>query len=582
MAKRDQVAGALGGLDGGDAGDAEDVALLGIAGADQRQGFGFHANAAGGTGNAFGFRLGADIDHVGLAGGIEMGEVALRHLLTNPEGTPRRVAGTAAIIASMRKLRLASTLAVLALGLVPIALAEGLPDLGESAQTDLSPQMERRIGEAAMRDIRLRESSYLDDPEINGYLNRIGRRLARHLEDTSQEYEFFALRDGVLNAFAMPGGYIGVHTGLILAAQSESELASVLAHEISHVSQRHLARMVARQSQGQMVALLAMAAAVLAARNNPDVAMGAVAAGQAGAIQSQLNYSRDFEREADRIGLQLLERAGYDIRDMGSFFERLQQFGRLYENNAPGYLRTHPLTTERLADMGNRIQLRPYKQVPDSLAFTLVRAKLRAVEGAPEDAVSDFEAQLAERKFKSEPATRYGLARAYLRVGNLMAAERQVAELRRLKVASPMVETLVAELRTLQNDLPGTVSVLREASARHPEDRAVAYALAEALLASRQADEAAKFLAGDVRAHSTDYRTRSLQARAYAMQGKQLRQHWALGESYALQGQLFAAIEQLQLAQKSTDGDFYDRSQVDARLRQLKAQQAEELKQKRP
>lgn len=282
------------------------------------------------------------------------------------------------------------------------------------------------------------------------------------------------------------------------------------------------------------------------------------------------------------MGLHLLEKAGYDIRDMGTFFDRLQKFGRLYENNAPGYLRTHPLTTERLADMGNRIQLRPYKQVPDSLDFTLVRAKLRAADGTPEDAVTEFEIQLGERKFKSEPATRYGLARAYLRAKNLTAAEAQVAELKRIKVMSAMVETLAAEIRTQQGDFAGAVRILREASTRHPQDRAVAYALAEALLADKRADEASKFLAADVQAHTTDFKTRTLQAKAYAMQGKQLRQHWALGESYALQGHLLPAIEQLQLAQKSTDGDFYDRSQVDARLRQLKGQQAEELKQKRP
>ena len=452
--------------------------------------------------------------------------------------------GVAAIIDFMRKLRFSPTLVVLLFGLAPLAIAEGLPDLGESSQADFSPQMEKKIGESTMREIRQREPSYVDDPEINGYLNRLGRRLAAQTQESGQEFEFFALSDGTLNAFAMPGGYIGVHTGLILAAQSESELASVLAHEISHVTQRHLARMVAQQSQGQVAAMLAMAAAILAARNNPDIAMGAAVAGQAGVIQNQLNYSRDFEREADRMGLQLLEKAGYDIRDMGSFFDRLQKFGRLYENNAPGYLRTHPLTTERLADMGNRIQLRPYRQVPDSLDFTLVRAKLRVADGTPEDAVT--------------------------------------AELKRIKVMSPMVETLAAEIRTQQGDAAGAVRILREASIRHPQDRAVVYALAEALLADKRADEAAKFLATDVQAHTSDFKTRTLQAKAYAMLGKQLRQHWALGESYALQGHLLAAIEQLQLAQKSTDGDFYDRSQVDARLRQLKAQQAEELKQKKP
>jgi predicted Zn-dependent protease len=482
----------------------------------------------------------------------------------------------------MRRFRLSPLLPVLFLALLPPAQAEGLPDLGESAQGDLSPQLERKIGEATMREIRLREPSYLDDPEINGYLNRIGRNLTAHVEEKTQDFEFFALQDATLNAFAMPGGYIGVHTGLILSAQTESELASVLAHEVSHVTQRHLARMVARQSQGQLASLLAMAVAIMAARNNPDVAIGAAVAGQAGAIQNQLNYSRDFEREADRMGLQLLEKAGYDIRDMGSFFERLQKFGRLYENNAPGYLRTHPLTTERIADLGNRIQLRPYKQVPDSLDFTLVRAKIRATAGSGEDAVTEFETRLKDRKFASEPATRYGLARAYLRTRNPVAAEAQLAELRQLKAAAPMIETLAAELRTRAGDQAGAIRILRDASVRYPEDRAVAYALVDALLAGRRVDEAARLVAADVQAHTTDFRMRSLQAKAYAMQGKQLRQHWALGEAYALQGQLLAAIEQLQLAQKSPDGDFYDRSQVDARLRELKAQHLELMKQKRP
>jgi beta-barrel assembly-enhancing protease len=305
-------------------------------------------------------------------------------------------------------------------------------------------------------------------------------------------------------------------------------------------------------------------------------------AGQAAGIQNQLNYSRDFEREADRMGLQLLEKAGYDIRDMASFFERLQKFGRLYENNAPGYLRTHPLTTERIADMDNRIQLRPYKQVPDSLDFTLVRAKIRATEGSADEAVADFESRLKDKKYASEPATRYGLARAYLRAKNTKAAEAQVAELRRLKVPSSMVDTLAGELRSIQSDFAGAARILREASSRYPADRAVAYGLAEALLAGQKADDAQKFVTTDLQSHTSDFRMYALQARVYATQGKLLRQHWAQSESYALQGQLLPAIEQLQLAQKSPDGDFYDRSQVDARLRELKAQQMEELKQKKP
>ena len=490
--------------------------------------------------------------------------------------------GQTGIIALMRCHWMATPLFALLLAATPAVLAEGLPDLGESAQLDLSPQMERRIGESIMRDIRLREPGYVDDPEINGYLNRLGRGLARQSDEAKQEFEFFALRDATLNAFAMPGGYIGVHTGLILAAQSESELASVLAHEISHVTQRHLARMVSKQSEGQLAGLAALAVAILAARSNPDAAIGAALAGQAAGIQHQLNYSRDFEREADRVGLQLLEKSGYDIRGMGSFFERLQRFGRLYENNAPAYLRTHPLTTERIADMGNRIQQRPYRQAPDSTDFVLVRAKLRAEQGTPREAVADFESQTRERKFVSEPGAIYGLARAYLRNKNLDQAEHQLAALRRLKIEAAMVETLAAELRTARGDLPGVAAILRAASARYPQDRAIAYALVEALLANHRAEEALNIAATDVQGYTTDARMRHLQAKAYAFLGRRLSEHRTQAEAYILQGQLNEAIAQLQLAQQAPDGDFYERSQVDARLREIKAGHAEELKRKKP
>ena len=472
---------------------------------------------------------------------------------------------------------------LLLLMLAPAALAEGLPDLGEVSQGDFSPAMERRIGESIMQDIRLHEPTYLDDPEIRGYLNRLGSRLVAKSLEARQDFDFFALRDTTLNAFAMPGGYIGVHTGLILAAQTESELASVLAHEISHVTQHHLARQLNTQSQAQLPMLLSLAVAILASRAHAggDFAQGALIAGQAAGMQQQLNYSRDFEREADRLGIALLDRAGFDIRGMPSFFERLQRFGRLYENNAPGYLRTHPLTTERIADMENRTRPQPYRQIADSLDFLLVRAKLRAGEGTAQDALSDFESQLRERKFTSEIAARYGLAIALSRAGNFAAAEREVGELRRLDAVSPLVEFLAADLRRKQNGLAGTQRILRAALERYPQERALAYALVETLLADGRLPLALRMTKDELQIYPTDIQMQRLQARVYASQGKRLQQHRALAEVYVMQGQLIEAIDQLQLAQKATDGDFYEHSQVDARLREIKVRQADEVKQKK-
>lgn len=465
--------------------------------------------------------------------------------------------------------------------MTPAVLAEGLPDLGEVTQADFSPIMEKRVGESIMRDIRLHEPSYVDDPEINGYLNRLGSRLVSQSIEARQDFEFFVLNDATLNAFAMPGGYIGVHTGLIMASHSESELASVLAHEISHVTQHHLARQLGMQSQAQLPMLLSLAVAILASRNHADLAQGALMTGQAASIQHQLNYSRDFEREADRLGLQLLERAGFDIRAMADFFERLQKYGRLYENNAPGYLRTHPLTTERIADMENRIQSRPYRQVTDSLDFLLVRAKLKAEEGTPQDAVTDFESQLRERKFSNETATRYGYAIALIRDKNYAMAEQQVSELRRLKVNAAMIESVAASLRKEQNDLPGALKILKAALARYPQERALAYALVETLLASGEPQEALHFTLEDLLTYSTDARMQGLQAKVFAALGKRLQQHRAQAEAYAIQGQLLMAIEQLQMAQKAGDGDFFEQSQVDARLREFKRRQVEEAKEKK-
>lgn len=470
---------------------------------------------------------------------------------------------------------------VAALSSMSLAFAEGLPDLGESSQNELPPQMERKIGEEAMNEIRFREPAYLDDPEINGYLTRLVGRMATHLDGARPNFDVFALRDPMLNAFAMPGGFIGVHSALILAAQSESELASVLAHEMSHVTQHHLARSIAPQQQAQTASMLAMAVAILAARSRPDLAMGAAVSGQAAAIQSQLSYTRDFEREADRIGLALLERSNFDIRGMGDFFGRMEKFGRLYENNAPAYLRTHPLTTERITDMENRIQVRPYRQVADSLDFLLVKAKLKAQEGTADEAATDFSSLLTEGKYRSEAAVRYGLARAYLRANNVPAAEKEVQALRRLKVGNTMVETLAADVARQQGDAEGALRILRNARAKAKQERAISYALIELLLETRQAEEALRVVNEEVQSYTTDDKFYLFQARAHEALGHNFLQHRAIAQAYLLRGQVAAAVEQLELAQKAQDGDFYEHSQADAKLRELQAQLIAEERKKR-
>ncbi|HWU84913.1 MAG TPA: M48 family metalloprotease, partial [Rhodocyclaceae bacterium] len=440
----------------------------------------------------------------------------------------------------------------------------------------LPPAMEQRIGQSVLNEYRM-QPEFVDDAEITAYLTHVGQKLAAHLE-VPQSFEFFVLRDKTLNAFAMPGGYIGVHTGLIAAAESESELAGVLAHEISHVTQHHLARMFSQQSQASIPMLAAMALAVLAARNNSQVGIGGIAAVTAASAQSQLNYSRDFEREADRIGLGLLDKSGYDVRGMESFFERLLRFGRLYDNNAPGYLRTHPLTTDRIADMDNRIRSLPQRTLPDSQTLRLVQAKIAATEGQGRDAVLDFKAQLQTKSYRNEAAAWYGLTLAQLRALDPTAAAQSLAELRKFKLDSSMVETLAARVQQAQGDAAGAEATLRQALKRYPQERPVSYALIRQLQSMHKHEAALRQVKYDQQYWPNDAQLYLLQAESYAVQGKQLLQHKSQAEAYAMRGQLTQAIQQLMLAQKAPDGDFFEYSQVDARLRELKQKQADEAK----
>ena len=464
---------------------------------------------------------------------------------------------------------------------VPLALADDLPDLGESARTELSPQVERRIGENIMNEIRLREPSYVDDPEINDYLNSLGNRLVAASANPTGDFNFFAIRDNTVNAFAMFGGFIGVNTGTLLTAQTESELAGVIGHEIAHVTQNHLARQLSKEKQNTIPSLIAMAVGILAARANSDIAAATVVSAQAGVVQAQLAYTRDFEREADRGGYQTLEKAGFDVRGMGDFFERLQKAGRLYENNAPVYLRSHPLTVERISDMQNRAQGSPYKQVVSNLDFYLIRAKLRAQMGAPAEAVSEFQSQLREKKFASEAATRYGLAVALIRAKDIKAARHEMEAIGALKASSPIIAGLAAEIAISAGDPQGAQAIYRDVLQRFPQAKSLIYGYAESLFSGRQYEKALQFLDSQLQIYFSDYKLYGLQAKTYAAIGKRLQQLRAQAEFYFLQGQLGQAIEQLQFAQQATDGNFYEQSVVDARLRELRQLQAEEDKRKR-
>ena len=457
-------------------------------------------------------------------------------------------------------------LLTLALAVNP-ALASDLPDLGEVSRQYFSDQDEQALARAIMRDVYA-DPHYLDDPEIENYLNQLGYRLVSVSPRNQREFNFFVVEDKTINAFALPGGNIGVHTGLLMAAQNESELAGVIAHEIAHVTQDHLARMVAAQSQSQLPTLAALAVALLAARSNPNVASAAIASTQALSIQNQLNYSRDYEREADRLGYDMLTRAEFDPRGMSGFFNRLSRANRFYESNAPAYLRTHPLTTDRVADMDARSESAPYQQIPDSLDFQLVRARLRAMEGNASDAVRATRAALLDKRYSSETAARYALATALLRAGDHAGAEKEVKLLLTVSPGSPMIHQLGARVALDAGKYTLAIQRYEAGLTRYAGSKPLIYGYADALLRSGRAADSLAVLEKQRNLTPDDRRLWALSAKAHAQLGQQLQSHRALAEAAALSGNLTAAIEQISIGIKAADGSFHEMSAAEARRRE--------------
>ncbi len=463
---------------------------------------------------------------------------------------------------------------LLAAGLVGLAWAYDLPDLGDSSAAVFSSQDEQALGREIMYDIRS-DSAYFDDPESVDFLNSVGNHLLAVSDDAvGMRFEFFIIQDPTLNAFAMPGGYVGVHTGLMLAAENESELASVLAHEISHVTQHHIARMIEAQSKNMPFSLAAMAAAILAARSNPDASMGAIMGAQAGLVQSQLNFSRENEREADRLGIQRLLKSGYDPRAMMTFFSKLQRFGRFYEGTSPAYLKTHPLTTERLAEIQDRLQYVPYRQVQDGPDFQLIRARIAALVGTPREGLHYFDGRDLDPKRPEEWPMIYGKAVALWRNGRLDEAQRTLQTVRAVAPPNALFDSLGAAIVHDQGNFDEAIKLYRAALHHYPDQRALNYGYIGSLLDAHRDKEALDAIDNRLLLTRTDYHLYNLQARAYAHLNKELLSHESLAQSYLLQDNLTAALDQLQIAQRSGDGDFYENSAVEARIRELKKQLA--------
>jgi predicted Zn-dependent protease len=482
-----------------------------------------------------------------------------------------------------------SLIVVLGLSVLPAGLAQSpadhLPRLGDPSGDDLSPQAERQLGESIMRQIR-RDPSYLDDAEAVDFVNAFVEPLLNTPAAAGQRFQWFLVADGSINAFALPGGFIGIHTGLIAAAQSESELASVLAHEIAHVTQRHVARMLAQQRRSSMLSMATMALALLAARSNPQAAMGSMMLGEHVMRTQFLSFSRDAEREADRLGLEMLRQAGFEPRGMSVFFNRLAQATRVYDSQAPAYLRTHPLTTDRIADIDARLHEARGPGRADRTDFLLLRARLSATldpTGAGRQGARD-RAELAVKDGATPPPPEawFGLASIAAAQGDL---DRMMQALARAREAlgsdHPAFVRLEAAARLDAGEVSAALRLAQDGLRRFPEQRALVRVQVQSQLAMRESTLAVTTLEQALRTWPQDDTLWLLLSQAHDQRGERARAHRAVAERFVLLGSPLAAVDQLRRARQAGDPDFFIASIIDARLRELEPAARRELEESR-
>ena len=447
-----------------------------------------------------------------------------------------------------------------------------LPDFGDASEQTLSPADERALGEAFMREIRSR-LTLVDDPLVEQYVQSLGYRLVASSDRRDLGFTFFVVEDESLNAFAAPGGFVGVNSGLITATRSESEFASVLAHEIAHVTQRHIARAIEHANRSNLPVLAGILAAIIVGTQDVEAGQATAAAVIGTTAQRQINFTRQNEMEADRVGIRMLADAGFDPREMAGVFEKLQNAAR-YSQRPPEFLSTHPVTTNRIAEARDRAERLPYKQHESSESYYLVRAKLRVRIASDSQRVLDqLIEELATGHAQSTAANTYGQALAIARLGREDDA-REVFE--RLVESHPGNLTFRAELAgnaLRMGDLSRALALYSEGLDLYPDNRVLVRGHAAALNQAGRPHDMLKLIDEYGQLYAIDSEMYRLRADAYEKLGRTIDSRADLAEHYYLSGRLDLAIQQLRLAMRNQEQgqeqDFYRIARIEARLEEL-------------
>lgn len=477
----------------------------------------------------------------------------------------------------LKRLLLALTVAAVSLSSIAQSNRVELPELGNSASDVLSNAEEREYAENLIRQLRA-YNLLVEDPLISDFFSNMGFKLASNSDQPGANFTFVVMDQEVINAFAAPGGVIALHSGLILLAETQDEVAGVLSHEIAHITQLHMYRAFEKGKTMNILAMLAMLGVILASGGDSDAISGAVVGAQAMAAQAQINFTRHNEVEADRVGIRTLAASGYDPQGMADFFQKMSQQTRANGEGPPEFLRTHPVSVNRIAEAEDRIHNLPKVEKSDGRQFYIVQARLRALlERNPVKAIEYFENQLAK---DLKPARRtgnlYGLAMARQRNAEYDAARVIYSQLLEQDPYELAFQLQMARLHMDTGEHQQAIDALEMLHHNFPGNQAIAYEYARALLeqdSPELSDKASSVLKRQLASKPNDPALYALYAQAASQAGDEVRATEAIAESYYQRGGTKEAITQLESLEKRDDLDYYQRARVSARLMELRIEQ---------
>lgn len=421
-----------------------------------------------------------------------------------------------------------------------------LPDIGDSDRSMLSPAEANILGLQVVQELNT-AGEILNDYDVLAYLNDIGSHLFSYSSLAGCAANFYLIKNQQINAFALPGGYICVYNGLIFTTVTEAELVSVLSHEIAHVAQHHIFRNIANYNRSQWLSIAGVVAGGLLAAVNPAAAVLAMGGGQGIAMQNMLSFSREYEREADRVGQQIMYQAGFDPNAMPIFFKHLQDTNQFNDNNAYEFLRTHPVTTARISEAENRSRNLRVRMRPDSESFLFIREKCRVRQLLPTAAIPFYQKAIINKKYSSLDAQYYGLAYA-----NFIAKQSSAANTALAKVQStnPIVLSLKAQIMLADKNYKAADKIFVSALDNYPMYKSLWLGQVDLYLSSKRYGLAGIKLDNLSQSYPSDIDVWQRQVLLYADTGLNNKQKYfyALGNTFYLNGDYTTAIEQYQRA----------------------------------